>query len=121
MKLHTLLLALSLPVVFAACGKKNAMVPVEGPLYSGKVLKTACGQAAIQITDGSRIGQNGWNDEGRVYDHVFAVANTCNWRPKGGTSENIRFRFVAPTPQDCAQCKLYLHVPETAYYIVVEE
>lgn len=121
MKIHTVLFALSLSVAAVSCGKKSVPNPMDNRLYYGKILKNACGQIAIQVTDGSGIGERGWNDEGKVYNNVFSVANSCTWRPKNGTSEDICFRFVTPKPQNCYQCLMYVHVPETSFHIQVLE
>lgn len=75
----------------------------------------------MQFTDGTQMGQARWEDDGKVYKHVFAVENPCTWNPAGVTGENIRFRLVGLTPQQCAQCLMYVAVPDAKYPILLEK
>lgn len=117
MKYRFLLAGLIGGILFSSCGKKVNI----GPVYSGKIIKNACGNIVVQFTDGTPMGQARWEDDGKVYTHVFAVQNPCTWNPAGLTGENIRFRLVGLTPQQCAQCLMYVAVPDAKYPILLEK
>jgi hypothetical protein len=117
MKYRFLLAGLIGSILFSSCSKKVKV----GPVYSGKIIKSACGNIVVQFTDGTKMGQSRWEDNGKVYKHVFAVENPCTWNPAGVTGENIRFRLVRLTPQNCEQCLIFVTVPDTKYPILVEK
>lgn len=107
-------------VLAISCGKRHNDNVVSARVYQGKVLKAACGNIAIQLTDGSTIGQSYWLDpsDSIEYANVFKVANPCNCGPITA-GNNIRFRLVPPSPQNCAQCLMWVPVPDSARSIVV--
>ena len=101
-----------------ACSKNTATN--QSTIHTGKVLKSMCGCIAVQFTDGTSLGQNGWYDPSEVihtyYDHIFKVANPCTW---GGPSANstFHFRFAPPSAQTCVMCMIFSPTPDTAYTI----
>lgn len=107
-------------VLVVSCGKSHRDNIVSPTIYQGKVLKSVCGNIAVQVTDGSTIGQSSWLDpsDSIEYVNVFKVANPCNCGPVTSGS-TIRFRLVPPSPQTCAQCLIWVPVPDTAHSIVV--
>ena len=107
-------------VLVVSCGKSHRDNIVSSTIYQGKVLKSVCGNIAVQLTDGSTIGQSYWLDpsDSIEYVNVFKVANPCNCGPVA-PGATIRFRLVAPSPQNCVQCLMWVPVPDTAHSIVV--
>lgn len=107
-------------VLAISCGKRHDDNVVSARVYQGRVLKAVCGNIAIQLTDGSAIGQSSWLDptDSIEYVNVFKVANPCNCGPVNAGSI-IRFRLVPPLPQTCAQCLAWVAVPDSARSIVV--
>ncbi len=113
----TICLLLALPF-FAALSCKKPTAPVAGRLYSGRIINSICGQTTIQFTDGATFGQNGWVDGTTTYNHVFKVANPCNWNTGNGPlTDIIKFYFTAPSAQNCMLCMAAGHTPDTAYNI----
>ncbi len=118
------ILIIALMPLFALCMgscKKTEPHPV-GATHKGVVLFNVCGNIVIQSQGLDFFGENNWTDENNaskpVYDHVFTVANPCDFGAYSG-GEEINYRFVAPKPQGCAQCLLYVVTPETKYHVVV--
>jgi len=107
-------------VLVVSCGKSHRDNIVYSTIYQGKVLKSVCGNIAVQLTDGSTIGQSYWLDpsDSIEYVNVFKVANPCNCGPVA-PGAIIRFRLVPPSPQNCVQCLMWVPVPDTAHSIVV--
>lgn len=110
----------------ASCGKKEVVVVSTGKVYTGKVLKSMCGNVAVMFTDGTKLGQIGWLDpsDSIEYNYVFRVANPCDASPVGALNNPngyIKFRFRGPSVQNCVQCLAWVPTPDTAYNIIVIE
>jgi len=110
-------------ILLSACGRTR-IHHIDSPVYSGKVVKSLCGNIMVQFTDDRvKYGQRGWEDpmdSGKVYDRVFRVANPCTWG-KYDTTSIIAFRLIAPDPSalNCVMCLAFTSTPDTAYHIQV--
>lgn len=118
---HVLITTALISLLIAGCAKKTAKIS-SGPdsvppdsIYTGVVLRVICCQDVIQTIGTYNLGQMGWIDSGDVshpvYDHVFRVANPCQFGAKQG--DTIRFKVIAQEPQNCACCMIYTATPET--------
>ena len=107
-------------VLAISCGKRHNDNVISARVFQGQVLKSVCGNIAVQVTDGSNIGQASWLDpsDSVEYANVFRVANPCNCGPVD-EGRVIRFRLVPPSAQTCVQCLIWVPVPDTAHSIVV--
>jgi hypothetical protein len=123
MKISIVLATCISVILLSACGRTR-IHHIDPPVYSGKVVKSLCGNIMVQFTDDRvKFGQMGWEDpmdSGMVYDRVFSVANPCTWG-KYDTTSNIAFRLIAPDPSalNCVMCQAYTSTPDTAYHIIV--
>lgn len=122
--MKTLLSSLAIASYLLFCSMSCSKKVVSGPVFTGKVVKSMCGQIAIQFTDGTPLGQMGWidaSDSGHApYDAIFRVTNSCSWGNKN-VGDSIQFRFVQESVQDCAVCMAWTATPDTAYNIKVIE
>jgi hypothetical protein len=89
-------------------------------IYKGVVIYNICGNIVIQATGAEAIGENNWTDNNNavkpVLDHVFKVANPCEFGTQS-QGDTISFEIVSQRPQNCAQCLIYIETPATAYPI----
>lgn len=108
-------------ICLAACGKRGNDPIVSGQVYSGRVVTYVCGNVAVQFTDGTKLGETWTTSDGKRYEHIFKVSNSCTWRPRNGSSDAIKFFFTNPGPQNCAQCLIAVEMPSTEYNILVVE
>ncbi len=103
---------------FCRCTKTEA----PAVTYRGIVVYNICGNIVVQSVGPELIGENNWTDSNNpvkpVYNHVFKVANPCDFgmRSQGDT---INFTIVSAKPQQCPQCLLYVATPATSYPIRV--
>jgi hypothetical protein len=106
-----------------SCQKKYYDVPVY---HTGRIIRSVCGNITVQFTDGVPYGQMGWKDPWDTahapYDHVFRVANPCTWNAGGLTpGDEMYFKFVKTSVQNCIQCLAWAPTPDTAYSIEVNQ
>ena len=107
-----------LAVLIIATSCRKPTTTTTGPSHTGRIINSICGQITVQFTDGSSLGQNGWVDKGTTYNHVFAIADPCNWNESGIIpGDTIRFTIVPPKVQNCVLCMAIGHIPDTAYSI----
>lgn len=118
--MEKMLLMLCVLFVLESCDPDTEVPAPVATQYQGKVLFDVCGNIAVQFTDGTARGQMGWRRDGDsiVYNNVFRVANPCTWG-WDGRNNDIVFTFVAPVPQQCAQCLAWTATPDIAYNIRV--
>jgi hypothetical protein len=81
----------------------------------------------VQVLDSAYVylGQDEWQQSPSkpVYEHVFAVSNTCSF-PLGITSETeFTFKVVSsdPSTQDCLVCMLWDNPPAKKQMIKVQQ
>lgn len=104
----------------AGCEKSSS---VKSAKYKGVVVYNVCCNVVIQTVGSESLGQDGWEDGNNsahpTYNHVFKVANSCEF---GNHSEGdtVSFTIVAPQAQKCACCMIYVASPEKSYSIHVE-
>lgn len=116
--INKLLLLLLFPLSLCQCTKKEP----PAVLYKGVVLYSVCGNVVIQTSGPDRIGENNWTDKNDPnlprYDHVFTVANACEFGVYS-QGDTIGFVLTKPRAQQCAQCEIYVDKPARAYPIRV--
>lgn len=108
-----------LAISIRSCKKRETATVVS---YKGIVLYNVCGNVVLQTIGPNNFGENNWTDNNNpdhpVYNHVFTVANACSFGMHS-SGDTINFTIVAPEPQTCAQCLIYVATPETSYPIRV--
>ncbi len=113
-----ILILLPLMALYANSCRKG--VQPHPPTHRGVVLYDVCGNIVIQSLGPNYLGQDHWVDENNdthpVYEHVFRVANPCDFG-EHATGDTIGFNVTGPVPQYCAQCKMYVATPDAAFYI----
>jgi hypothetical protein len=124
MKKSVLFLAIMIAAVVSGCSKGSSMnkpVVNNGGIYKGVILKGICCQIVVQTIGPDYLGQMNWRDSydssGIVYNHVFKVADPCQFGANAG--DTIKFRFVPTQVQNCACCMLATPVPDSSYSIEV--
>ena len=77
MKLTFINLLLLLSLVFSACDKSSS--DLKDQCVDVKILNEICGNAVVQILDPKlyEYGENGYELDGVIYDHVFATRFSC--------------------------------------------
>jgi len=113
-----LILSVVFSMYLCRCSKDEAPALV----YKGIVVYNVCGNVVIQASGADKIGEDGWTDTNDpskpVYDHIFKVANPCEF---GGYSQGDTISFVVSKPKahQCMQCEIYVATPVTSYPIKV--
>ncbi len=110
-----LVLSFIIAGILYLCQCKKTTTPVV--IYKGVVLYNICGNVVIQSQGAQLLGENGWTDSNNpsrpIYDHVFRVANACEFG-NYSQGDTIQFAITNLKAQQCAQCLLYVATPTTA-------
>jgi hypothetical protein len=93
--------------VFISC---NSTKKLKGT-FKAKLVATLCGQHIVQIEDSKfyKLGTN-WKE----YQHVFAVANHCDFA-KAGLKSGDTFTCTIidrAEEENCIVCEAYMETPE---------
>lgn len=91
MKLTSLCLIILFTLTFSACDKSSG--DLKDQCLEVKILNEICGNAVVQILDPKlyEYGENGYELDGVVYDHVFATRFSCTDMSKmNATSSSLK-------------------------------
>ena len=102
----------------ALSGCKKGISTTSQSVHKGVVMFNICGNIAIQTMSPDYLGQDIWVSDTSVYHHVFAVQNSCKFG-NHNQGDTISFTVIAPQVQNCAQCMVYVAVPDTTIPIYV--
>ena len=87
----------------------------------GKVVRISCASFIVQVTNNTKIGQDGWKDmmnNNKEYDDVINASNKCEIPDAVQEGAVIRFRIEKPyIHNNCAICLIYDAPPDIAYEI----
>lgn len=118
-KIIPLALLLAISLLGFACSKHTA----HSKVYKGVVVNDVCCNVVIRTIGPSYLGQMGWIDSSNsahpIYDHVFKVANPCQF-PTHQIGDTITFTLTDAQVQSCACCMIYVATPEASFPIAVQ-
>ena len=118
--IHTSLRILLLCLLF---GNLSCEKATEEDVFEAKLLDSFCAFNIISIENPAfySLGMKWKNSQGTTLEHVFSVANPCDFNVSGvKKGETFRCRIIKePRSNSCAVCMGFMETPPLQYHIEV--
>jgi hypothetical protein len=112
-----------LAFAFFSCAKPLSSAEENSPCIKGQLVKKGiCGHLVIAYVSGDSTGlqlNEQWKDTttGKVYSHVFTVANPCDFPDNLNEGAQVDFSVVNKGLKQCSLCEAYTPVPPASNHI----